>query len=247
MGVPDIVLDLEGVADLDPVLDAVVVAVVDAVCDVVLVVDRVTVPVNEPVRVSEAVRLAVIEGGPDTVLEPLGVPEIVFDSVPDCVFVGLPVVERVLVGFAEEDRLAVVEGGPEPEAVMEAVVDLVAVTEMVDERDADLVGVRVFVVVRVGVTRELGVPVACCEPEPEPVPDNVAVADIVQLGVFELVFVKDGVTVGLAVLEGVPDRVTLGVSVHEGVADGVPVIAAVQEAVQELVAVMVCEPVLLIV
>ncbi len=43
---------------------------------------------------------------------------------------------------------------------MEAVVDLVAVTEIVDERDADRVGVRVLVVVLVGVTRELGVPVA---------------------------------------------------------------------------------------
>ncbi len=62
--------------------------------------------------------------------------------------------------MAEADRDAVTEAGPEPEAVMEAVVDLVAVTEIVDERDADRVGVRVFVVVRVGVTRELGVPVA---------------------------------------------------------------------------------------
>ena len=48
-------LDLEGVADLDPVFDAVVVAVVDGVRDVVLVEDRVTVPVREPVRVAEAV------------------------------------------------------------------------------------------------------------------------------------------------------------------------------------------------
>ncbi len=83
MGVPDIVLDLEDVEDRDPVVDAVVVAVVDAVCDVVLVVDRVTVPVRELVRVPEAVRLAVLEGGPVAVLEPLGVPEIVLDNVPD--------------------------------------------------------------------------------------------------------------------------------------------------------------------
>ena len=82
-------------------------------------------------------------------------------GVPDCVVEGLPVVDRVLVGLAEEDRLAVVEAGPDPEAVMDAVYDIVAVTEIVDERDPDLVGVRVFVVVRVGVTRELGVPVAC--------------------------------------------------------------------------------------
>jgi len=60
--------------------------------------------------------VAVKEGGPDAVLELVGVSEIVLVGVPDCVFVGLPVVDRVLVGLAEDDRLAVVEGGPETEA-----------------------------------------------------------------------------------------------------------------------------------
>ena len=60
-----------------------VVAVVEGVFDVVLVVDRVTVPVNELVRVPEAVRLAVLEGGPVAVLEEDGVPEIVLVSVPE--------------------------------------------------------------------------------------------------------------------------------------------------------------------
>jgi hypothetical protein len=122
---------------------------------------------------------------------------------------------------------------------MEAVVDLVAVTEIVDERDLVLVGLRVPVAVTVGVLRVVGVPVAACEPEPEVVPVNVSEGVIVWLGVLELVFVKEGVTVGLAVFEGVPDRVTLGVSVHEGVTVGVTVTAAVSDAVNELLEVTV--------
>ena len=167
-------------------------------------------------------------------LELVGVPEIVLVSVPDCVFEGLPVTDRVLVGLAEDDRVAVTEDGPEPEAVIEVVYDIVGVTDIVEERDPVLVGVRVPVAVTVGVPRVVGVPVAACEPEPEMVLVIVTEGVIVGLGVLEPVFVKEGVTGGLAVFDEVPDRVTLGVSVQEGVTVGVTVVAAVSDAVNEL-------------